>query len=221
MKNKFKDFFLKLLYIKRKLDLHFWPRLISNALCFAKPPLLGLFPPGSSKGDMCSGLQANSSPALPSLAQEGLSLMLTVVPSGTGTKVAIGRSDEARHPFSFLLLSCLCLGVEVGGSENWVEHRGKRREWRSREELPKPLPLFSFLILSNWQPLETRSGPDLSYLEEGMGSGGKNKTQLPLQTTSDSGYRSGHPCRHHPSLALPHPCPMCSSNSLVALLAVA
>lgn len=22
--------------------------------------------------------------------------------------------------FHFLLLSCLCLGVEVGGSENWV-----------------------------------------------------------------------------------------------------
>ena len=128
---------------------------------------------------------------------------------------------EARHHFSFLPLSSLCLDVEVGGSKNWVEHRSKRREWRSREELPKPLPLFSFVILSNWQPLDTRSGHDLSYLEEGMGSGAKNKTQLPLQTMSDSGYRTGHPLRHHPSLALPHPCPMYSSNSLVALLAVA
>ena len=146
MKNKFKDFFLKLLYIKRKLDLHFWPRLISNALCFAKPLPLGLFPPGSSKGDMCSGFQANSSPASPSLAKEGLRLKLTVVPSGTGTKLAIGRPKEARHHFSFLLLSCLCLGVEVGGLENWAEHRGKRRGWRIREELSKPLPLLFFLI---------------------------------------------------------------------------
>lgn len=156
MKNKFKEFFKKLLYIKRKLDpLHFCGELISMLCALLAPTTEICFLQAAAiKRYVLKQAQQLSCIAQPSPG--GLSLKLTVVPSGTGTKVAIGRSDEARHPFLFLLLSCLCLGVEVGGSENWVEHRGKRREWRSREELPKPLPLFSFLILSNWQPFKTQ-----------------------------------------------------------------
>lgn len=102
-----------------------------------------------------------------------------------------GPQGSQDHP-SINTISQRCyllvhVRVEDGGSGNAFGAQSKRREWRRTEELPKPLSLFPSLILSNQQLLGTRSGHDLSYLEEGMGSGAENKTELALQTMSDWG----------------------------------
>lgn len=137
-----------------------------------------------------------------------------------GSRDLLPLSTISQGCYLLVRYVCTCVCVHAGAVVGGVREGGGAQ----REEQGGSFPLLPSLILSSQQLSGARSGCDLSYVEEGMGSCADNKTnraKRPLPTMSDQGHTRRHSLRYHTSLRPTPPVPYAHKYLSVAPLAMA